>query len=312
MLNGRTGAVSKKIYISFLIILITFLFIGCVHRTPFQEDPYFSSLGREGEFIITVNLENSGDLTDQLLVLLPDDAAVDYLTSITSRISVSAILPAYQEDGTYNTSEIGFYGGLEGNISMPLFQTVLCIGNEWVKVVTDSFSYWENSVNGLQIAVPENGIAMFSQYGIEEVFQNTYVQRDIFVPLEIATRISNGLVGLYVEKPRYLFSLLEGVIPYTLLVSIESIWITVDSDNDTYSLYGVIETTQKAATTVISLTLKKQYLEKIRKLEEKPENWKESILVDSSEEIIINNMEIDIDELIILIQTLIDMTSQEQ
>jgi len=288
------------------------IFVGCVHRTPFQEEPYFSSLGREGEFVITVNLEDPGDLTDQLLVLLPDDAVVDYLTSLTSRLSVSAILPAYQDDGTYNTSEIGFYGALEGDLSRLLLQTVLCIGNEWKRVVTDSFSYWENSVNGLQIAVPENGIAMFSQYGMDEVYEKTYVQREIFVPMEIADRINNGLIGLYVEKPRYLFSLLEGVIPYTLLVSIESIWITVDSDNDSYSLYGVIETTQKAATTVISLTLKKQYLEKIRKMEEKPENWKKSILVNSSEEITINNMEIEIDELIILIQTLIDMTTQEQ
>lgn len=304
--------VSKKIYMYFLIIFIILIFTSCVHRTPFQEEPYFSSLGSEGEFVITVNLEDSGDLTDQLLVLLPDDAAVDYLTSITSRLSVSAILPAYQEDGTYNTSEIGFYGALEGNLSMPLLQAVLCIGDEWKKVVTDSFSYWENSENGLQIAIPENGIAMFSQYGMDEVYSKTYVQREIFVPIEIADRISNGLIGLYVEKPRYLFSLLEGAIPYTLLVSIESIWITVDSDSDSYSLYGVIETTQKAATTVISLTLKKQYLQKIRKLEEKPENWKESILVDSSEEIIINNMEIEIDELKMLVQTLIDMTSQEQ
>ena len=302
----------KKSWVYFLIIPFILLLTGCVHRTPFQEEPYFSSLGREGEFVITVNLEDSGALTDQILVLLPDDAAVDYLTSITNRLSVSAILPAFQEDGTYNSSEIGFYGALEGNLSMPLLQTVLCVGNEWERVVTDSFSYWENSINGLQIAVPENGIAIFSQYGMDEVYRKTYVQRDIFVPMEIADRINNGFIGLYVEKPRYLFSLLEGVIPYTLLVSIESIWITVDSDNDSYSLYGVIETTQKAATTVISLTLKKKYLEKIRKLEEKPENWKESILVDSSEEIIINNMEIDIDELIMLIQTLIDMTNQEQ
>ncbi|NQT57959.1 MAG: hypothetical protein HQ557_03150 [Bacteroidetes bacterium] len=304
--------IRKTINILLLLILIILLFTGCVHKTPFQEEPFFSSLGREGEFVITVNLENSGDLTDQLLVLLPDDNAVDYLTSITNRLSVSAILPVYQEDGTYNTSEIGYYGALEGNLSMPLFQTVLCVGTEWEKVVTDSCSYWENSVNGLQIAVPENGIAIFSQYGMDEIYHKTYVKRDIFVPLEIAERINDGLIGLYVEKPRYLFSLLEGVIPYTLLVSIESIWITVDSDNDSYSLYGVIETTQKAATTVISLTLKKQYLEKIRKLDEKPENWKESILVDNSDEIIINNMEIDSEELLMLIQTLIDMTSQEQ
>ncbi|MBC8555130.1 MAG: hypothetical protein H8D23_36420 [Candidatus Brocadiales bacterium] len=305
------SAIKKVPLISFTIFAALFL-AGCVHKTPFQEESYFSSLGREGEFVITVNLEDSGALKDKLLVLLPDDAAVEYITSLTSRLSVSAILPVYQEDGTYSSSELGYYGALEGNISMPLFQTVLCIGNEWKRVVTDSFSYWENTVNGLQIAVPENGIALFSQYGMDEVYKNTYVQRDIFVPLEIADRISDGLIGIYVEKPRYLFSLLEGVIPYTLLISIKSVWITVDSDNDSYSLYGVIETTQKAATTVISLTLKKKYLEKIRKLEEKPENWKESILVDSSEEIIINNMEIDSNELIVLIQTLIDITNQEQ
>ena len=302
----------NKKYIFFLLILITILVTGCAHRTPFQEEPYFSALGREGEFVITVNLKDSEDLTDQLLVLLPDDTNIDYLTSVINRFSISAILPAYQENGTYDTSGIGYYGALEGDISMPLFQTVLCIGTEWEKVVTDSFSYWENTVNGLQIAIPENGIAIFSQYGMDEIYPKTYVQRDIFVPSEIANRINNGLIGIYVEKPRYLFSLLEGVIPYTLLVSIKSIWITVDFDNDDYSLYGVIETTQKSATTVISLTLKKQYLEKIRKLKVKPQNWKDSILVDNDEEIIINNMEVDRGELFMLIQTLIDMINQEQ
>lgn len=296
----------------FLVILIIFMVTGCVHKTPFQEEPYFSALGREGEFVITVNLEKSSVLTDQLLVLLPDDAALDYLTSITDRLSVSAILPVIQQDGSYDNNEIEFYGSIEGDLSMPILQTVLCISSEWEKVIKNTYSYWVNTNTGLQIAVPENGIAIFSQTGLDEVYQKTYVQRDIFVPLEIAERINNGLVGLYVEKPRYLFSLLENVIPYTLLISIESIWLTIDLNDDEYSLYGVIETSQKPATTVISITLKKKYLEKIRALEEKPENWMESILVDNSDDIIINNMEINSDEIFLLIQSLFEMTMQEQ
>ncbi len=311
-----------------ILAVSVFLSAGCAHRSPFTEEPYAVSVGGEKEFILTIDMDRAGVLTDSLLLLIPGGENTAELADKVSRLTLSAVLPEMQEDGTYTEMTPGFYGAAEGDISMPLINALLGFIEGWEKRPLDSSSAWSNLESGLNVSIPENGLALFSTFELEDAYEKTYVSREMYIPLDIAERLNNGIIGLYVEKPRYLFSILEDVIPYSLLVSIDSIWMTIDSfpsddrpdsgaeafeesEDDLYALYGVITTTQKSATTVISLTLKKKYLEKIRAMESKPENWMESILVDSSQKIIINNMEMKNEELVQLLQNLTQAMIQE-
>jgi len=326
------GHIIRTAAMPFLLIVSVFLSAGCAHRSPFTEEPYAVSVGGEKEFILTIDLDRAGVLTDSLMLLIPGGENTAALADKVSRLTLSAVLPEMQEDGTYTETKPGFYGAAEGDISMPLINALLGFVDGWKKRPLKTSSAWENLESGLKVSIPENGLALFSTFELEDAYEKTYVSREMYIPLDIAERLNNGIIGLYVEKPRYLFSFLEDVIPYSLLVSIDSIWMTIDSfpatgesegefESDTaavnesddviYALYGVITTTQKSATTVISLTLKKKYLEKIRAMESKPENWMESILVDSSQNIIINNMEMKNEELVQLLRNMTQTMIQE-
>jgi hypothetical protein len=294
-----------------LILAFTALLAGCAHTSPFTEEPYFAAVGKEQEFILTVDTRKAGDLSQPLLMLVPGAQDNQDLYDRLSRITVATSLPVMQEDGTYSDTEPELYGAVEGNLSMPLLRSYLSAAPGWRKEFSEGHTVWSNDGYGLEVAVPENGIALFSTLSIEQPLTGTYSERELFIPLEAAEKMAEGIAGMYVQSPRYLFSLFEDIIPYSLLVSIDSIWLSIDEAQEGYTLYGMVKTTQKAATTVISLTLKKKYLERIRTLETRPENWMESIVVDDEQNILIQHVAVGQDELTQLLANLTHTMIQE-
>lgn len=289
---------SNKRFLPYLLICAAaaLLLSGCVHTSPFIEEPYLTSLGGDGEFVVTVDADRAAPLLESLHIesSLADN---DSLSERVSRISFSAVVPELQEDGTYSDIEPSLYGGIEGDLPMGLLTLFLTFFGDWGEGEYDSVSYWTAEAGDIAVAVPENGIVLFSTADIARPVDQSYRREKNPIPEDIARKLEAGIIGLYVEKPRNLFHLFEDLIPFLLLQSIERIWLIVDSVGDTYELHGEIDTSMKSATTVISLTLKKKYLERIRKLDEKPEGWMESILVDSETEIIINRIELAPEEL---------------
>ncbi len=294
-----------------LMLALTALLAGCAHTSPFTEEPYFAAVGKEQEFILTVDTQKAGELSQPLLMLVPGAQGAQELYDRVSRITVSASLPVMQEDGTYTLTEPELYGAVEGNLPMPLLRTYLSTAPGWQKEFGEGYTAWSHDGYGLEVAVPENGIALFSTLDIEQPLTGTYSERELFIPLEAAMRMAEGVAGMYVQSPRYLFSIFEDIIPYSLLVSIDSIWLSIDEAQEGYTLYGMVKTTQKAATTVISLTLKKKYLERIRALETRPENWMESIVVDDEQNILIQHIAVEQEELTQLLSNLTNTMIQE-
>lgn len=289
---------SNKRFLPYLLIsaATALLVSGCAHTSPFIEEPYLASLGGPGEYVVTMNTQQAAPLLDSLQLGAASPGSEKLLERV-SRISFSAVVPELQEDGTYSDIEPSLYGGIEGDLPMGLLNLLLTFFGGWSEGEYDSISYWTAEEGDVAVAVPENGIILFSTADIARPVDQSYRRQKDPIPEDIARKLEAGIIGLYVEKPRNLFHLFEDLIPFSLLQSIERIWLTVDSVGDTYELHGEIDTSMKSATTVISLTLKKKYLERIRKLNEKPEGWMESILVDSETEIIINRIELAPEEL---------------
>lgn len=296
--------------------------MSCVHRSPFTKEPFFRTLGAEGELVVTMNLEGSRDLLDTVIESMPGGASIRYLTDRSDRISVAAQVPEMTQQPSTD-STFTFYGAAEGNLSSYLIQNGLSLGDLWEKhqlPIADEerpdpkrrrpehLIYWQNTQMDLQVSIPENGILLFANEGMEDVYRRTYLRREMYIPEDVAEHMRDGVVSLYMERPQDLV-LLNQFLPQTLISQIDSVWFVLHGAQGTFALDAVISTQTPASTRVMVTMLKVAYLARVKKMDPPPDDWKDSI--QSSQEsgqVIIRNMyleDTDVDSVFTLLISLL-------
>ncbi len=293
------GMVRNGFFRVLAVCLLTAAVSGCVHRTPFPDESYITALGAPGEIVITASTDRSMVILDELAAYWQELDQLSGIIALTERLNVSIILP-----GAESGDIAGYYGAIEGNISMALINAFLSLNRDWVAGLDEHQRYYRSS-SGIEVSVPENGILFFSSQDISPVLEGTYRTRKVFVPDSIAVDLVAGMLGIYIHQPVSLTGALDDLIPGELIKSIDSLWLAVDSSEDFFDIHGMIVTDQKPATTVISITLKKKYLEKLRRMDEMPDGWQQSIVVDNDLQITINSVELQMEDLRPVIESLL-------
>ena len=296
----KYGGNGKWYFRTAAVFLLVSALAGCVHRTPFPDDRYVTALGAPGEVVITASTDKAMTILDELTSYWQGLDQLSAIIALTERLNVSIKLP--ERD---SPDPLGYYGAVEGNISMALFNAVLAMDRGWAVALDGHQRYYRNTDSGIAVSVPENGVLFFSSNDISTVLEQTYRTRKVFVPDSIASDLAAGMLGMYIYQPVSLTSALDALIPVDLIKSIDSVWLAVDSREDFFDIHGMIVTDQKPATTVISITLKKKYLEKLRKMEEMPEGWQQSIVVDNDLQITINSVELRMEDLRPVLESLL-------
>ena len=224
----------KRNIIRSVILAVTciLLLASCVTRNPIGDQEYFQGLGLDGEFVITVN----ADLLDVSEYVQSDDKAVTYITERMSRLSLALVdrrtdVPPV----TTELTEFDYYGAIEGDFSRKLVSGALNLSSLFTrsKDGKTKLKFYVDNESGLEVAVPADGIILFSNTDVVENYNQTYTEgRTSYISDEDALKLSASQIGIYVANPRTMIDLGFEITEQSL-ENMESILLVMDDEKIT-------------------------------------------------------------------------------
>lgn len=205
------------------------LLASCVTKNPIGDQEYFQGLGLDGDFVITVN----ADLLDVSEYVKSGDQAVTYITERMSRLSLALVdrrtdIPPVTTEFT----EFDYYGAIEGDFSKKLINGALSLSSVFssAKDKGTKLKFFVDNESGLEMAVPANGIILFSNTDVVDNYNKTYTEgRTTYISDEDAMKLASSQIGIYVANPRTMIDL-GFEITEQALENIESILLVMDDD----------------------------------------------------------------------------------
>ena len=215
-----------------LAIVCVLLLASCVTKNPIGDQEYFQGLGLDAEFVITVN----ADLLDVSEYIESDDAAVSYITERMSRLSLALVdrrtdVPPVTSEFT----EFDYYGAIEGDFSKKLVSGALNLSSLFTrsKDGKTKLKFYVDNESGLEVAVPADGIILFSNTDVVENYNQTYTEgRTTYISDEDALKLSASQIGIYVANPRTMINLGFEITEQSL-ENMDSILLVMDDDKIT-------------------------------------------------------------------------------
>lgn len=216
----------------FLAIVCVLLLASCVTKNPIGDQEYFQGLGLDGEFVITVN----ADLLDVSEYVESEDAAVTYITERMSRLSLALVdrrsdVPPVTSEFT----EFDYYGAIEGDFSKKLVSGALNLSSLFTrsKDGKTKLKFYVDNESGLEVAIPADGIILFSNTDVVENYNQTYTEgRTTYISDEDALKLSASQIGIYVANPRTMIDLGFEITEQSL-ENMDSILLVMDDDRIT-------------------------------------------------------------------------------
>ena len=216
----------------FLAIVCVLLLASCVTKNPIGDQEYFQGLGLDGEFVITVN----ADLLDVSEYVESEDAAVTYITDRMSRLSLALVdrrsdIPPVTSEFT----EFDYYGAIEGDFSKKLVSGALNLSSLFTRSKDGKtrLKFYVDNESGLEVAVPADGIILFSNTDVVENYNQTYTEgRTTYISDEDALKLSASQIGIYVANPRTMIDLGFEITEQSL-ENMDSILLVMDDDRIT-------------------------------------------------------------------------------
>ena len=216
----------------FLTIVCVLLLASCVTKNPIGDQEYFQGLGLDGEFVITVN----ADLLDVSEYVESEDAAVSYITERMSRLSLALVdrrsdIPPVTSEFT----EFDYYGAIEGDFSKKLVSGALNLSSLFTrsKDGKTKLKFYVDNESGLEVAIPADGIILFSNTDVVENYNQTYTEgRTTYISDEDAQKLSASQIGIYVANPRTMIDLGFEITEQSL-ENMDSILLFMDDDRIT-------------------------------------------------------------------------------
>lgn len=211
------------------VLLLSVLLCSCVTKMPYGDEQYFQGLGLDGQFVITVN----ADLIDKDQYIRSDDSGVNYIKERMSRLSI-----ALNDNGTSTEavttdfSKYDYYGAIEGDFSKTLVNGALGLNSQFrsEKDAASGLKFFVDKISGLQAAVPQKGVILFSSKDVVSNYEQTFVEgRTKLISDENAAKLASSQIGIYVSNPRTMIDL--GLdLTETALSNIDTVLIVMDDD----------------------------------------------------------------------------------
>ena len=249
-----------------LVLLLLVLLCSCVTKMPYGDEQYFQGLGLDGQFVITVN----GELIDKDQYIQSDDAGVNYIKDRMSRLSIAlSDSGTSQEAVTTDFSKYDYYGAIEGNFSKALINSALGL-NSLFRSEKDSDSglkFFVDNTSGIQAAVPQKGIILFSSKDVVANYNQTFTEgRPKLISDEDAAKLAASQIGIYVSNPRTMIDL--GLdLTQAALSNIDTVLIVMD--DDVISIDFKLKSQDLADS--FSILIKAGYVGNLRKNGQKPD-----------------------------------------
>ena len=172
----------KKLKFLPVAVILLVLLVSCGTSNPFGEkNPFVYSIEQEGSYVFTTTDKNTVNS-------FADFGPLEY-----KRVS-----------GFYNPDSGLFCGAVEGSFSKVAVNTALSVSKLFEKVKEGKFTFYRHKESGLQLYAPANGIILFSNGYVEDLYNQAFVNRSENSHAELATRILSASTGVYVSSPTVL------------------------------------------------------------------------------------------------------------
>ncbi len=247
------------------VFLLMLFLSSCVHRTPFREEYYFQAMGDPAELVVTMDFSKSDRLYADALrqSTQGESTLLGNLIPRIDRVSMAFYEPAgtiRENSAAVDLGSYSFYGGIEGNIPRFITNTALLWTPGWQKIENDRTRYYRNEAMNLDVAVPKNGILLFSQGDYMRAYDNTYANRVTKIPYDLAKRMAASLFGFYVTSPQAMLDI--GLdIPLTVLKQMNTMLLMIEEKADGLMvLQGSITMNTTRLANSLSILMKTSYI----------------------------------------------------
>lgn len=196
---------------------------------------------------VSFSVTGSADLIKKALKDAgPDLKDVSSLLDRTKRL-VAAVTLTKGLPARFDIAALGGYPS--GLIGMRLR------GNkEWAEAKSPSGKYWQWSKAGLQMVIPDNGILLASNGGIEGLLSRWTSPSSLSIPPDAALDMQNADFVLYM--PELPGGLTESAVQKGMSLPIREVWLNAVKGKSGYELSGTVNTSSEQNAKVLAFALR--------------------------------------------------------
>ncbi len=231
---------------------------SCATRSPLKDKMFLQAYGMDGQFVITVDASKL-DLSEYVDTA---DSSVSYITNRMSRLSIVLFDKTEQYlEYPADLSTYDYDGAIEGNYSKTLINTALKVSGLFTQQKSNfGLKFLVDEESGLEVAIPTNGIILFSSNDVEATYEKTFKTSDKLISDQQAQKLASCEIGIFVSNPKTLINL--GLdIPKSSLENIEYILIMLE--NETLSVDFKLKS--EALAKSFSIIVKGSYVGQLRR-----------------------------------------------
>jgi hypothetical protein len=234
----RTGAVAA---------LVVLLFAACATVPKRSPSEWLGVLPANASMYVSFAAKGSADLVKKALAGAgPDFQDVGTLMDRTERL-VAAITLTRGAPARFDVAALGSYPS--GIIAMRLR------GNkEWSETATPGGKYWQWSKAGLQMSIPNDGILLASNGGIERLLGHWASPIVLTIPPDAAQDMLKSDFVLYM--PELPGNLTESAAQKGMSLPIQEVWLNAVKGKDGYVLSGTVNTGTEREAKILALALR--------------------------------------------------------
>ncbi len=213
-------------------------------RTPAQ---WLGALPNDATMYVSFSVSGSADLLKKALKGAgPDFQDVGSLMDRTSRL-VAAVTLAKGSAARFDVVALGSYPS--GIIGMRLRGS-----KEWKETPGPHGSYWQWSKAGLQMSIPNNGILLASNGGIDGLLSRWGAPLSLTIPPDAAQDMQGSDFVLYM--PELPGNLTESAAQNGMGMPIQEVWMNAVKVKDGYDLSGTVNTGSEKKAKVVALAVR--------------------------------------------------------
>jgi len=224
------------------------LFLAACASVPRRSpSEWLGVLPEDATMYVSFSVAGSADLVRRALKDAgPDFQDVGSLMDRTQRL-VAAVTLAKGAPARFDVAALGSYPS--GIIGLRLR------GNkEWTETGTASGKYWQWSKAGLQMGIPNDGILLASNGGIEHLLSRWVSPIALTIPPDAAQDMLKSDFVLYM--PELPGNLTESAAQKGMSLPILEVWLNAVKGKDGYELSGTVNTRTEREAKVLALALR--------------------------------------------------------
>jgi hypothetical protein len=228
-------------------VAVILLMASCATVPPRSASQWLGVLPGDATLYASLSVRGSAELIRKMLKEAgPATQDIGTLMDRTERLVISVTLSS-GAPARFAVVALGNYPS--GIVGMRL------AGNKnWTKKTTGSDTYWEWTRAGLQLSIPNNGILLASNGGVEALLGRWKSPVSLRVPPDVESDMEHSDLVLYM--PELPGGLTEKAAANDVHIPLQEVWITAVRTAGGYTLGGTANTSSEKESKLLTLVLR--------------------------------------------------------